>query len=205
MLTRAPFRPCAAEANWIELESASAPRQDADKGTSRPNPAVQAQMRPPDIPPPPPMARAPGVPKAKPATGEGGVDPEAQELKSVALPAMPSVPPSGVYAKPLLDEAETSASFLQLSEAEVASLPSDLWVYDMASRKWSNEPTTGPQPPARWLHTAVAAEDSGLMVVYGGISNNMLLLDDVWTFSFSAWARSLISLSSPLLPSVPSF
>ena len=56
----------------------------------------------------------------------------------------------------------------------------ELYMFDIASRKWELIVPKGPKPGARYLHTAVVVKDS--MVVFGG---NDKECGDVWNFKFS--------------------
>jgi hypothetical protein len=57
----------------------------------------------------------------------------------------------------------------------------EIWAYSVATRRWYQPYPTGKQPPPRWLHAAVSL--AGRMVVFGGVTNNLMLLNDLWEYS----------------------
>lgn len=56
----------------------------------------------------------------------------------------------------------------------------DVWVFDMSKRRWFQPFPTERQPPPRWLHGSVNIKQS--MIVFGGVTNNLMLLNDVWQY-----------------------
>merc|ERR1711871_1883799 len=56
----------------------------------------------------------------------------------------------------------------------------DIWTYSIAQRAWLQPDPVALQPQPRWLHTAVVLENK--MVIFGGSSNNLQLLSDLWTY-----------------------
>ena len=47
-------------------------------------------------------------------------------------------------------------------------------------RRWFQPFPTERQPPPRWLHGAVDIDKS--LVIFGGVTNNLMLLNDVWRY-----------------------
>ena len=57
----------------------------------------------------------------------------------------------------------------------------EVWSFSIAKRRWYQPYPTGEQPPPRWLHAAVSL--GGKMFVFGGVTNNLMLLNDLWEYS----------------------
>ena len=56
---------------------------------------------------------------------------------------------------------------------------SDVWVYDLAHKKWKVlRPLGSSQPPARYGHTACLMD--GSVVVFGGMNSEGVKFDDIW-------------------------
>ena len=66
------------------------------------------------------------------------------------------------------------------------SQANSLWTYHLGARVWSEivTPSTKITPLGRWLHTAVVTTKEGstspAMYVFGGVSQQLKLLNDVW-------------------------
>ena len=73
----------------------------------------------------------------------------------------------------------------------------DIWVYNLAERHWFQPLPTEMQPPPRWLHAA--CEMAGQMVVFGGVANNLMLMNDVWMYNFKTnkWKQHEPALDMP--------
>ena len=52
--------------------------------------------------------------------------------------------------------------------------------FSRAKRRWFQPFPTERQPPPRWLHGAVDIDKS--LVIFGGVTNNLMLLNDVWRY-----------------------
>ena len=53
-------------------------------------------------------------------------------------------------------------------------------IFSRAKRRWFQPFPTERQPPPRWLHGAVDIDKS--LVIFGGVTNNLMLLNDVWRY-----------------------
>ena len=73
----------------------------------------------------------------------------------------------------------------------------DLWIYNLAERNWFQPLPTAVQPPPRWLHSAVSIGEK--MLIFGGVANNLMLLNDVWIYDSVAnkWERAEVAQDMP--------
>jgi hypothetical protein len=82
----------------------------------------------------------------------------------------------------------------------------DLWVFDLLTRQWKEEVSSGPSPVPRSGHSACIYKDS--MVIFGGIFEVTKELDDMHAFNlktnrWTAWFEEYSGSShspSKLLP-----
>ena len=74
---------------------------------------------------------------------------------------------------------------------------SDVWIYSIAKREWRQPTPVTVQPVPRWMHTSVAFQDK--MWIFGGCTNNMMLLNDVWVYhiKINQWAQIPPALDMP--------
>ena len=87
------------------------------------------------------------------------------------------------------------------SNTHVLSQPlplNEVWIYNIAERHWFQPLPTKVQPPPRWLHSAIAV--GGKMLIFGGVANNLMLLNDVWVYDPSAnkWERAEVGQDLPM-------
>ena len=78
----------------------------------------------------------------------------------------------------------------------------DLWSYDAATGQWTELMPDGPEPPARFRHTAVWDAAGDQMLVVGGYGGGFPggYLDDLWSYrpSINAWVQ--LALDGPRPP-----
>ena len=57
----------------------------------------------------------------------------------------------------------------------------DIWTYSVAKLRWRQPFPIERQPPPRWLHGALSINKK--MIIFGGVTNNSMLLNDVWEYN----------------------
>ena len=160
--------------------------------------------RPPFFPSPPPLRLAPGIDSERIQRLKSEQEKKVtKNIRPIPIDKMTPVPTQ----EPLMPDQEayvskTSAKLLRrrrrlqsyhklgvlhLPPAEHNKLQTqprtlnDLWVYDISKRRWVQPFPTERQPPPRWLHDAVTI--NGKMMIFGGVTNNLMLLNDMWEYS----------------------
>ena len=73
-----------------------------------------------------------------------------------------------------------------------AQARSDVWAYNLDTRRWEQAAAPKVQPSARWMHSTVVDEKESKAhgaVIFGGCNNTLQLLNDVWTYKWpSTWS-----------------
>jgi hypothetical protein len=100
-----------------------------------------------------------------------------------------------------IDSGASKNKLLPEPNTHVLSQPlplNDVWIYNIAERQWFQPLPTKVQPPPRWLHSAVNV--GGKMVIFGGVANNLMLLNDVWVYDppSNKWERAEVGQDLPM-------
>ena len=124
------------------------------------------------------------------------------------------VPPGSQPLHPKVERHEFLQSYLELGqkinhrhtirqhmEGGNWTVKSDVWVYDIRDREWSQPKVDPPQskvPETRWMHTATLIQPTKgkyeyEMVVFGGCSSSFVVVRDVWQLDLQTFKWTELS------------
>jgi N-acetylneuraminic acid mutarotase len=69
----------------------------------------------------------------------------------------------------------------------------DTWIYDPASRRWTNSRPSGPVPPARAYAAMAYDQANGKVILFGGFAGPQGLLADTWAYDPAANRWSMLA------------
>ena len=137
---------------------------------------------------------------------EERVDKSTSNLRIQSASRLPKVPSSGKQQKkqqqlghpwgtlaPGLPSASALHGGKRSQESDPIHYVDDFWLFDVQSDSWLMiNPHEGANPPRRSLHTAVTIGTK--MVIFGGVSDNNMLLNDIWTYDVNTrmWEEVVI-------------
>ena len=76
----------------------------------------------------------------------------------------------------------------------------DTWVFDLGTQEWADVSPGGDRPIQRCLHRCALDRKSNSLMLFGGQSNKVPILDDLWRYdpSSKAWTEVALEGERPL-------